>query len=242
MSIALFYKNPRPLDSVRDADLKVPQIFDLSFAREVNTIPIHLAEFPQIARDYPIAFVGDAAVPMAIVGLQRENLFIDKDGHWKPGVYVPGFVRRYPFIFADTEVKGEYKLCIDDTPETVSLTEGRALFEDGQPSELTNQAAEFCRVYHQGAMATDAFAKAVLNAGLLVERQADTQLAAGPSFRLRGFKSVDPEKLRKLPARTLGQWNDKNWLAPLYAHIQSMTNWNTLVDLLATQNRTTQPA
>lgn len=232
MSIALFYKNPRLLDSGPDADLRVRKITDLSFARNVNTIPINLNEFAQAARHYPIGFIGESGIPMAIVGLQETNAFLDAEGRWKAGAYVPAFVRRYPFIFADTEVKGEYKLCIDDTPETVSRTEGERLFEGGKPTGLTNKAAEFCRDFHQAALATDAFAKAIRTAGLLVPRQADTKLAAGPSFRLVGFKLVDTEKLRKIPARTLGQWNDKNWLAPLYAHVQSMTNWSNLLDLM----------
>lgn len=233
MSIALFYKNPRPLDQGRDADLKVRDITDLSFCRNVNTIPVNVSEFAAVARHYPIGFVGDGAVPMAIVGLQRENLFLDAEGHWKAGVYVPAFVRRYPFIFANTGTADQYSLCVDDTPEALSRTEGRPLFEDGQPSALTRQALDFCKSFHQAAQATDPFAKAVLDAGLLVERQADARLAGGASFSLKGFRSVDPERVRKLPAKTLGQWNAKNWLAPLYAHLQSMTNWNNLVELMA---------
>jgi hypothetical protein len=233
MTAALIYQNPRPLDAGRDADLKVREITDLSFSRHVNTIPINLVEFAAVARHYPIGFVGEEATPMAIVGLQKENLFLDKDGRWKAGLYVPAFVRRYPFIFANTKAENQYSLCIDDTPRAVARDEGRPLFEDGRPSALTNQALEFCRSFHQAAEATDAFAAAIKASGLLVDRQADARLTAGATYTLKGFKSVDPEKLRKIPAKTLGQWNDKNWLAPLYAHLQSMTNWNTLVDLIA---------
>lgn len=231
MSFALFYQNPRPLDAGRDANLKVREIRDLSFCRDVNTLPINLVEFPHVARYYPIGFVGETGTPMAIVGLQRENLFLDKQGRWKPGFYVPAFVRRYPFIFADTEAKDRFNLCIDVVPEAVSEIDGQPLFANGQPTPLVNQALEFCRSFHQAAIATDAFAKALVNSGLLIDRQADTQLKTGVSFSLKGFKAVDTEKLRKLPARTLGQWNDKNWLAPLYAHVQSMNNWSNLLDL-----------
>lgn len=232
MSIAFFYENPRPLDSTRDGDLRVREIKDLSYAAKMNTVPINLSEFAQVARFYPIGFIGDLGVPMAILGLQSENLFVEPDGRWKKGVYVPAFIRRYPFIFADTDTKGEFRLCIDDVPRAVSTTEGGRLFEGGQPTGMTNQAADFCRAFHQGAIATDAFSKAIRTAGLLVERQADTKMAEGSSYRLTGFQVVDAEKLRKVPARTLGQWNDRNWLAPLFAHVQSMTNWNNLVDLM----------
>jgi hypothetical protein len=232
MSTALFYENPRPLDAVRDAGLKVREITDLSFAREANTIPINLVEFSQVARHYPIGFVGEAALPAAIVGLQKDNLFVDEQGLWKPGVYVPAFVRRYPFIFAETGDVDQYSLCIDDDPRAVSNDQGRPLFENGQPAPLIGQALDFCRSFQLAARETDAFVKAIKAANLLVERKAETRLAAGASFTLTGFKAIDPARLRKVPARTLAQWNDKNWLAPIFAHLQSMTNWNDLMELI----------
>ena len=232
MTTALFYENPRPLDAARDANLKVREIVDLSFARKVNTIPINLSEFSAVARHYPIGFIGEGAAPMAIVGLQRENLFLDDQGRWKPGVYVPAFVRRYPFIFANTDSKTEFTLCVDDVPAAVATDEGRPLFENGQLSDTTTKAMDFCRSFHQAATQTDAFAKAMRTSGLLANRQAETRLSGGPSFTLSGFKVIDQDKLRRVPSRTLGSWNDKNWLAPLYAHIQSMTNWNDLMALI----------
>jgi hypothetical protein len=232
MTVALFYRNPRPLELARDADLKVREITDLSFARDVNCIPINLVEFGAVARHYPICFVGDDATPMAIVGLQKENLFLDEQGRWKPGVYVPAFIRRYPFILADNGKDNKFSLSIDDTPEAVSTEEGRALFENGKISALTKQALEFCTAYQQSANGTQLFSRAIKEAALLVEQQADARMTAGETYTLKGFKGVDANKLRKVPARVLGKWNDQNWLAPLYAHLQSMTNWNDLIELM----------
>jgi hypothetical protein len=97
---------------------------------------------------------------------------------------------------------------------------------------LTAQALEFCRAFHAGAQATEAFSKALVKADVLVDRKAETRLAQGASFALSGFQCVDPERLRKLPARTLGQWNDKGWLGPVFVHLQSMTNWNDMMALI----------
>ena len=233
MPIAMFYNSPRPLDVARDASLKVRSLADLGFARNHNTITINMSEFPLVARHYPIGFVGDDAFPAAIVGLHTKNLFLDAEGRWKAGAYIPAAVRRYPFMFADTDTKNNYKLCVDDVPEAVSLVEGRPLFEEsGQLSAVTQQAMEFCRNFHTGGEATEKFVKAIKDAGLLVSRQAETQLSTGRRFTLTGFKSVDPLKLRKLPAKTLALWNERNWLAPIFAHLQSMTNWNDLMALV----------
>jgi hypothetical protein len=233
MSIALFYENPRPIEAARDAGLKVREIRDLGFARQINSIPINLSEFAAAARSYPIGFVGDDAFPSAIVGLGKTNLFLDEAGRWKPGAYVPAFVRRYPFMFGDTDTRNEFKLCIDDTDRAVSADEGRPLFENGEPTALTKQAMEFCRTFHVEGQTTNRFVRAVRDADLLVARQAETRLASGEApFVLSGFKSVDPAKLQKLTGRVLAQWNERNWLAPLFVHLQSMTNWNDLMRLM----------
>ena len=109
----LFYRNPVLLNAGQHAASGLREIRDFSFAREANAIPVNLVEFPLVARHYPIAFVGgDNPYPAAIVGLKEGNLFIDGEGAWKPGCYVPAYVRRYPFIFADDKDRGLLSLCV----------------------------------------------------------------------------------------------------------------------------------
>ena len=75
------------------------------FARSLNSVPLLGSEFAVAARDFPIVFAGaDTGHPMpaALLGLARdENLFVDADGRWADGVYVPAFLRRYPFVIAE---------------------------------------------------------------------------------------------------------------------------------------------
>ena len=233
----LFYRNPVLLNAGQHAAVGLREINDFSFAREANAIPVNLVEFPLVARHYPIAFVGgDDAYPAAIVGLKEGNLFIDGEGAWKPGCYVPAYVRRYPFIFADDKDRGLLSLCVD---EGVLGEGGQALFEDAKPTAATDRALEFCKSYHAAAMPTQEFAKAVIGQGLLTDRQASAQLNDGGSYVLTGFKTIDGEKLRDLPADVLADWNAKGWLQPLFTMAQSMTNWGELVDLLATVDEAT---
>jgi len=230
----LLYNNPVPLDAVRHANLRLAGNADLRFARPTNAIPINLPEFPQAARCYPIGFIGGGQLyPVAIVGLRQDNLFVDDQGRWKAGAFVPAYIRRYPFILGEGLGDNRMALCIDDAPSVMSAVSGAPLFEYGQPSAATRQALEFCQAYHAAGLATRAFTQALIDAGLLVERRVDATLTTGDTAALTGFNVVDPDKLQALAAKTLGQWNGRNWLAPLYAHIQSMNNWSHLVDLLA---------
>jgi hypothetical protein len=241
MSLAFFYNNPVALDSTRHANLALAPTSNMGFARPSNAIPINLVEFSQAAKCYPIGFIGgEKLFPVAIVGLGKDNLFVDADGRWKAGAYVPAYVRRYPFIFAEG-VEGVDKdrltLCIEDSPGVVTSVGGQRLFENGKPSWATQQALEFCQAYHAAGLATQPFTKALIEAKLLVDRRADATLTAGGKASLDGFKSIDLDRLQSLPAKTLNQWNGRNWLVPLYAHVQSMHNWGDLVELLAARQK-----
>ena len=234
----LFYRNPVLLNAGQHAASGLRELRDFSFAREANAIPVNLVEFPLVARHYPIAFVGgDNPYPAAIVGLKEGNLFIDGEGAWKPGSYVPAYVRRYPFIFADDKDRGLLSLCVDE--EVLVGDGGMPLFEGDKPTAATDRALEFCKSYHAAAMPTQAFAKAVADAGLMSDRQATAQLNDGGSFVLTGFKTLDSEKLSQLTGDVLGDWNAKGWLGPLFTMAQSMTNWGELVDLLAAVDEAT---
>jgi len=54
-------------------------------------------------RHYPIVFTGTGKpYPAAVLGLRvDQNLFIGPDGRWVEGIYVPAYVRRYPFVFIE---------------------------------------------------------------------------------------------------------------------------------------------
>jgi hypothetical protein len=184
------------------------------------------------ARHYPIAFVqGTDAYPAAIVGLKEGNLFVDAKGDWKSGCYIPAYVRRYPFIFADDQQRGLLSLCVDE--DVLKDKDGRPLFDDDKPSAFTDQALAFCKDYHAAGLATQAFAKAVVEQDLLTERQVTARLKSGGAFVLTGVKTIDEDKLAKLSGEVLADWNAKGWLKPLFSMVQSSANWGDLVELLA---------
>ena len=103
------------------------------FARAANAMPISHIEFQPACRDYPIVFTsGDGKTgfaPVAVLGLTSgENLFC-AEGHWLPGVYVPAYVRRYPFCMAKVNVnqveQKDRLICVENT---YLAEDGEALF------------------------------------------------------------------------------------------------------------------
>lgn len=230
--LPLFYTAPQRLDSRRHAGKRMTAGAKLSFARATNSIPLNGIEFLLAVKHYPIVFTAtDPALPVAVVGLrERENLHLRADGTWEPGAYVPAYVRRYPFIFLEDRERGQFVLCIDESAETLSETDGELLFDGDQPGPAGTRGRDFCTAFQGQAQATRAFADAVAAAGLLVENRAQVVLKDGRAMGVAGFRVIDEAKFNALPDQTILEWRRKGWLPLVYCHLVSTSNWANLVD------------
>jgi hypothetical protein len=236
-AMPMFYAAPRPLDRIKDANQKVSRPTNFKFASNSNAIPLLVDEFPMAAAYYPIVFAaGPLPIPAAVVGLKNDkNLFLDSEGRWVNGAYLPAYVRRYPFILMDDPDKKQFVLCIDDKADMLSDNGEYALFENGEPSAFTKGAMEFCAALRQQGDATDEFAKALLEHNLLMPNDAQIDLRDGTKLQLSGFLVIDPEKFDALPDSIFLQWRKKGWLGLIYAQLLSSHRWNNLVDLMHSQ-------
>ncbi len=239
------YRNPVPVSPEAHGSAGLTAEDDFSFARGVNAIPLTLAEFPLAASHYPIVFIGDPEpAPFIVAGLRDdENLMLDAQGRWRPGFYVPAYVRRYPFILALAPDPagmggGSAALWVDDTPGALIQGGGRPLFENGQPGAVLRQAGDACRAFHQAWERTRLFSAALAERGLLAERQANARLSRGGRFTLRGFRIIDETVFRALDDSAILDWRRRNWLGPVYLQLQSTLNWPRLIDLLAERTQT----
>jgi hypothetical protein len=231
----LFYNKPTLLDGTNHADWGLNKNMNFAFASAANALPINLVEFPQIAHFYPIAFARDAvATPVAVVGVRdNENLFVNDDGSWQAGVYIPAYARRYPFILSESADSEQLSLCIDDAPNVIVRGGGERFFDDKkQATQVSKNAIEFCRSYHVAAKQTMTFGQALEQSGLLVDRSADITLKNGQRISFSGFRIIDEEKFNKLPPEVLVEWRNKGWLAAAYAHLFSGLHWGTITRMV----------
>jgi hypothetical protein len=224
----LFYDNPLLLNARQHAGMKLKSQISRRFARSATAVPLTMVEFAQASRFFPICFARDTGQPMAVLGVRAgENLFIDANGEWKNGAYVPAYIRRYPFILVET-AEDQVALAMEDDREVLDGDDGWALFEAGKPTERGMAALEFCRNYKAGIEATEEWLAALSKAGLLVERRAAFEANSGENAQVRGFNIVDEERLKSLDGATLADWNKRGWLAPIFAHLASMNLWAEL--------------
>lgn len=232
LDLPLFYKDPHPLNGVHHADWRLKD-GDASFAAETAFSPIVVAELASAARSYPVVFsAGDVAQPIAVLGLEQRNLFVT-DGQWDEQAYVPAYVRRYPFGFIATVNPSGFALAIDAASDRIAKDgeEGAALFEDGKPTELTQNAMAFCNSFQAEADATLAFAAALREQDLLIDRRADATLPDGRKLGVDGFQVIDTERFAKLDDVVVLDWHRKGWLALVHYHLASLERFGALLTL-----------
>lgn len=244
----LFYGKPEPLSVEAHGALGVnPVDQPYAFVANTNIVPLTVTEFAPAALTYPVIFIGEARQPVAVMGLRPgENLFVDEAGAFRPEAYIPAYVRRYPFVFANDEVQKRLILCVDrDAP---FITEGGAtpLFVDGKPSPYTQQAMDFCNNFEQERLRTDAFVKLLTDLDLMETRESvftprNPDGSPAAPQKIAEYFAVSEEKLKTLPAEKLAELRDNGALGQIYAHLVSLLGWDRLIAIAFQKAATAQP-
>jgi len=235
--LPLFYNQLEPLSSGGHADYRTRRVDRAPFLAQAHAVPVTVDEFALVQRHYPIVFsVGDNPVPLALMGLNEGvNTFVDENGALLGEVYVPAYIRRYPFMLARLrEGSDELSLCFDPTSDAVGrFEEGDPLFVDGQISEATRGILDFCEQFEQAGQRTGAFMQELLEHKLLIDGEVTIQPDGAPQpYIYRGFQMVNEEKLRELRGDVIRKMVQSGLLPLIYAHLLSM---NLVRDIFAKQ-------
>ena len=206
------------------------------FCRKRNAIPISYTEFSVACRDYPLVFAsgdnGQTYTPVAVLGLtDGENLFLSA-GAWEKNVYLPAYVRRYPFCMAritlDKVEQADRLICVekdflDDKGELMFDAEGKSL-PKWQPIEklLQEYEADLERSREMSSILSDY--------ALLEPFAMQAQTPAGAAMNLTGMYRVDEKKMEFLNASQHKNLIKKGVMGRIYAHLISLDNFARLLD------------
>ncbi len=173
-----FYRDVAPLDSVRDAGLRIQPVQDFAFARELKDCVITADEFAAACHSQPIVFTrgGDGRLFAAAVLALPDggNVFVDEcrqskgnssGARWRDGEYIPAFIRRYPFV--PIMSGDQLALGIDRSYAGLSTTSGEPLFDSGGPTAFTQQVLRFMAEFQAAWERTLGLVKALDALGLL---------------------------------------------------------------------------
>lgn len=226
-NLPLFYKDLVPLSSIDHAAFRARALDKADFLINQHAVPLTSDEFASASRFYPIVFsAGDNPVPLALMGLNEGvNTFVGEDGKLLNPVYVPAYVRRYPFLLAKLRPDSdELSLCFDPTSGALGeFDEGDALFENGEPTEPTKAVLEFCKNFEEAGQRTGLFMEELQKADLLMDGEVSIQPEGSDKpFIYRGFKMVDENKLRELRGDVLRKMMQNGMLGLIFAHLFSL--------------------
>jgi len=227
-NLPLFYKDLVPLNSKEHGKWSTRSIDSAKFMEGAHAIPLTAEEFVFASRNYPIIFsAGENSVPLALMGLNEGvNIFMDDKGKFTDQVYIPAYVRRYPFMLARLKQgEDELSLCFDPTSNAVGNYKKNAnpLFEDDKPTESTQAILKFCEDFEQAGAKTQAFVEELEKEGLLLDGEvAIQQTDVEKPFVYRGFKMVNEEKMRELTGEKLRKMNQNGILPLIHAHLFSL--------------------
>jgi len=241
-SLPIFYNDLIPLSSVDHAGYSSRSVEAAPFLTTQHAVPLTVDEFVSAQRFLPIIFsAGDDAVPLALMGLNEGvNTFLDEEGKLRGPTYVPAYVRRYPWMLAklrpDTD---ELSLCFDPTSDAIGEYEdGQKLFEDGEPTELTQGILKFCEDFEQAAARTGQFVRDLNELGLLMDGEVAIQVPGNDQpFVYRGFRMVNEEKLRDMRGDQLRKINQNGMLPLIHAHLFSLQLMRELFDAQVQQGK-----
>jgi hypothetical protein len=236
MANLLFYDNPVALNKVTHKDTRIkPMVNNFGFAAKTNSVILAGVEFTEAAKEYPIVFAssGDSVIPVALLGLRNaENLFVAEDGSWD-AKYIPAFVRRYPFVLAETGDEGQRVVCIDEDFSGFSSDEGEPLFENDEATPILQQALDFLDEYQKQYMRTETFVQRLKDNDLLMSLNAKIDMADGAQFALTGLLAVDEKKLLQLADDKALEFFKSGELAWVYCHLMSLGSMGRMVERIS---------
>jgi hypothetical protein len=207
-----------------------------AFCLTLNALPISYAEFGITSRDYPIVFAstdeGKTFVPVVVVGLvSGENLFI-QNGAWVPSVYVPAYVRRYPFCMSrvtiDSVVQEERLTCVE---KEYASDKGELMFDaKGEPLPQWQPIQRLLNEYEADLERTREMCGILADYALLEPFAMQATMKAGGSMNLTGMHRIDEKKLEFLTATQLKNLLKKGVLGRMYVHLLSLDNFGRMLD------------
>lgn len=238
----MIYDNIQPL-SDKHAKWSV-NVENFDYVAHLNSSPLLATEIPFAAAEFPVIFSATANegeyIPLAVMGLKEgQNLLLDEKKMLVTR-YVPAFIRRYPFVLGGSKDSDMMALCIDEGSSALvpDGSKGIRLFEDsGEQTEHLKGVVEFLKDYQYRAEMTRVFTKRLHELDLLEPMTANITFKtkdAAP-LNLSGFFVVKREKLKALSDTDALDLFKKDGLELIYAHLQSLSNFNGLIDLMSKQ-------
>ena len=235
----LFYSKPEPLSKETHAKLGLRRIDKpFAFAAGSQVAPLTVAEFPVAALSFPLIFAGERRQPLAVMGVNADaNMFIEPGGGFEAGVYIPAYIRRYPFVLANDPKGEQLVVCIDRAAPMLGDLPDLAFFDAaGEPTEYTKNCMKFCNDFEVEVRRTESFIDLIKDLDLFETRTqtytpTNPDGSAGAPQTVAEYFAISETKLKALPPEKLQELLANGAVGQIYAHLMSLLGWDRLIAL-----------
>ncbi|CAN5343662.1 SapC family protein [soil metagenome] len=215
------------------SDLMPPKI------RSVNSVPLLFSEIERAGVDMPVVFapLGDPAAPsgfmsVAVMGLvDTENVFVDAEGRWESGVYLPAYIRRMPFCTSFIEQDGQSRrlMCVEERVITDDLENSVSIFVDDQPTEAWTRTEQFVLGFEEQIDVTNQAIKVLTDLKLIEGFALNATMPDGSPLTFGGIGRINEVALKALNAAQLRLLFDRGLMRLIYAHLLSIDRFPELL-------------
>ena len=238
----MIYDNIQPL-SDKHLNWSI-NVENFEYVSHLNSVPILATEISFAAAEFPVIFsptnVEGEYIPLAVMGLKEGQNLLLNEKNMLTTRYVPAFIRRYPFVLGGAQGAEVMAVCIDEGSKSVIQdgSKGQRLFkEDGTNSDYLNEVIEFQKDYQSRTEMTRTFCKKLHELGLLEPMAANISIKAKEEIKLNlgGFFVVKRENLKAISDADALDLFKKDGLELIYSHMNSLANFNRLIDAMTAQ-------
>ena len=205
----------------------VASVDDFKHTKEFTTPIITMQEYYESCKHYPIIFSKndeEGWFSIALLGLEKENNFVNEEGAWRGGCYIPAYIRRYPFIYIRNN--DELLLGFDSTHKIDKDKAGdRYFFDDnGEKTEFVDKVLNFMNQVQNDSNQTKKFIETLAELDILEESTIKGTNSEGKEININGFWIVKENKLNELTKEDKSMLCEKNYMQPITAHLISLSN------------------
>ncbi len=246
----LFYSKPEPLSNDTHGKLGLRRIDrPFAFAAGAQAVPLTVTEFGLASLSYPVIFAGDRKQPLAVMGVAGDaNMFLLPSGYFEVGIYVPAYIRRYPFVLANDDARQQLVVCIDRGAPMLGDLPDLPFFDPaGQPTEYTKNCIQFCNDYEAEIRRTESFVGLLTELDLFETRKTTYTPSlpdgtTGAPQEIAEYFAVSEERLKALPDDKIRALLDNGALNQIFAHLNSLAGWDKLIAIALARQNTAPPA
>jgi hypothetical protein len=216
----------------KHADLCISSSNTLLQFIDKSSLPLYGLEVGKLACDYPLFFspIEDTygIRMMCSIDPNLGSVCITKKGEWT-GFYAPACLRSHPFAaLINAEDDQQCVICIDNESPMLG-EEGKALFDDGEPTEYLKHVIEFIGTLHQAGKQTSLSMQAIQDADLIVPWEINVPRSEGETIQVSDKYRIDEGKLNALEDRQWIELKEAGALTIIYGQLFSQGNVNKLV-------------